>query len=69
MKYVILRNTDPIIFSEDIQHSTFKGLGPTSAGFCSIMDGHLVISGFSISLGMRPGPNDKEILKKHLFTD
>jgi hypothetical protein len=36
LKFIRLQNNAVVIFSRDIQHSTFKSLNPVSAGFCMV---------------------------------
>lgn len=75
MKYVIIDNCFPIIFSVAHAHKDFKNMGGviTSAGFCRIVTTTLegpsnpvvVVYGLSASLNLRPDrDNDERILNK-----
>jgi hypothetical protein len=57
-KYVIVA-TGPILFPESIQHSVFRDLKPSSAGFVIIdKDNHASTYGESQSLKLKPKPGD-----------
>ncbi len=71
MKYVMIRECLPIVFTEAIQHDTFRSLGVTSAGFCDITwdeQGQYVQAyGESVSLRLKPAPGDTKILTQFMI--
>jgi len=80
MKYVMVDDIKPILFSEMMQHSDFKDIGNiTSAGMCRInaklkrFDGHISTEktvccyGESISLKLKPAKQDEKYIKKFLL--
>lgn len=66
MKYVMTKNLEPIIFPDNIQHSTFEFLHPISAGFVSIFNNEIIVYGQSISLNLKFDINDKFIIEKYM---
>lgn len=70
LKYVRLGRLDEIIiFPEVIEHSSFKGLNPISAGFCYINEDRVKCFGESVSLGLKSMDDDSVIATKQLFID
>ena len=75
MKYVMIDGYLPIVFTEAMQHVSFKKMGNiTSAGFCDVVHPHdgirgwVQVYGVSVSLGMMiPGPQDAIILTQMLI--
>jgi len=68
MKYVIIRNYHPVVFSEALVHADMVKIGhPTSAGFVEIVDGKVNIYGKSISLKLEPDKKMDQILLERLF--
>jgi hypothetical protein len=73
MKYVMFDSIFPVIWQGPMNHcdarllcaTTGQSLKPTSAGFVEIVDGRLICSGKSTSLGMKPAPEDAELLAKY----
>lgn len=68
MKYVIIPPYNSVlIFDTIIEHSEFKNLKPTSAGFCYVRDKMVDCFGKSISLGIGSGEKDSYYATKSLF--
>lgn len=70
MKYVRLgRYNEFIIFTEIIEHSTFKHLNPVSAGFCFIDSENRKVDcfGSSISLKLDSKADDSELATSQFF--
>lgn len=73
MKYVMFDSIFPVIWYGPMNHCDArllcaidgKALQPTSAGFVEIVDGRLICSGESDTLGMKPAPEDAELLAKY----
>ena len=67
MKYVIIGECFPILFTQGQQHCDFTHLKPTSAGFCkfSYKDDISKVEcyGESISLNLKPGQYDEKIIE------
>jgi len=76
MKYVILDEFMPVLFSSAILHSRMNNLDDncrvTSAGFVKVVrtsEGFEVTCyGESQSLGLGPGPNDADLIRQLLET-
>lgn len=67
-KYVRLKEYDQIIiFSQIIEHRTFKHLEPVSAGFCSVGDNAINCYGRSVSLNLDSKEDDSFIATKQVF--
>lgn len=72
MKYVMFDSIFPVIWYGPMNHCDArllcaidgKELQPTSAGFVEIVDGRFICSGESDTLGMKPAPEDAELLAK-----
>ena len=63
MKYIMVGFTYPVLFSNEIQHSTeAAGRKCSSAGFVRIVDGKADVFGSSISLGLEPQPEDAALI-------
>ena len=63
MKYVKIGDYDSIvIFPEIVEHSTFKYLSPSSAGFCYISEDRIVCFGESISLKLKSEEKEDTML-------
>ena len=56
-----------IIFPMIIEHSSFKGRNPVSAGFCYIYEEEVCCFGESFSLGIKANENDSEIATRQIF--
>ena len=68
MKYVRLKDVNSIIvFPQIIQHSTFRGLEPISAGFCYFGSKKVQCYGQSISLNLKALPEDTELATRQFF--
>ena len=68
-KYIVTKDDVMIVFSELLQHSTFRSFEPVSAGFLSInADGKheptIVCYGESISLGLKSREEEDTQLAK-----
>ncbi len=72
-KYIIFDNAEieiPIVFPTLIQHKDMAAMvktkypdaKPISAGFCRLVDEKLVCGGDSVSLQLKPRPEDSELL-------
>jgi hypothetical protein len=73
-KYVILNNEFPHIFSLVTNHSMFKLMNPTSAGFgCIFKDENnnikVSVYGESLTLKLKSKSNDAEILEHLLLSE
>lgn len=74
MKYVMIDDCIPIIFSSAMQHSDFKHLNPTSAGMVRIdrVEGECRFTaqcyGKSVSLNMKPAITDSKCIE-YMFND
>ena len=67
IKYVMIEECTPVIFTDPISHKDLKGHGEiTSAGFLHFESGELHVYGESLSLKMGPGPRDKELIEAFL---
>ena len=67
-KYVRLGRFDEIIiFPLTIEHSTFKGLEPISAGFCYVNENNVNCFGRSFSLDLDSLEDDSKFATKQLF--
>lgn len=70
MKYVIINECQPILFTSGQQHSDFGYMKPTSAGICRIQyeDGTFVAEcyGESISLKLKPTEYDRKRIERML---
>ena len=81
MKYIVFTDKrgveTGVVFSDLIDHSTFKSLGATSAGFCDIVNieydtnsgkqlFNIATWGRSVSLGLESKQGDDKIIKKGL---
>jgi len=68
LKYVILNNCYPILFPGNLVHSevaeAIGGRKVTSAGFCQIVAGEVMVSGGSISLDVDSHPDDAQLIKR-----
>jgi len=72
LKYVRLAEYDSIIiFPEIIQHNSFEGRNPISAGFCNIDCENRKVNCFgeSFSLGLSSLPDDSEIATWQFFRE
>jgi hypothetical protein len=70
LKFIRLKNNAVVIFSRDIQHSTFKSLNPVSAGFCMVDSEHkkVLCTGESVSLELKSDEQeDSEIATLQVF--
>lgn len=56
-KYVRTKN-GVIIFNPLISHDTFKGLNPTTAGFCYVGNDEVSCFGDSFSLNLKSDPKE-----------
>ena len=56
-----------IIFPEAIEHSTFRSLKPTSAGFCYVDECSVKCFGESHSLDLKSVPDDSQKATIQLF--
>jgi hypothetical protein len=67
MKYVVVNDTQPILFSTSQKHSEFKHFNITSAGFCAIRytNSQYEVScyGESISLNLKPKDYDHKAIE------
>lgn len=66
MKYIIFDNKYPVIFPDEILHACvyLEMCQPTSAGHLTIKGKKVEIYGESESLGLKPKPEDKELLEQ-----
>lgn len=70
-KYIISRNHTPVVFAEVLTHADvalalFPNKEIIGAGFCYIKDGKYVCYGESISLRVKSGVEDSDILNRYL---
>lgn len=67
VKYVMIDEIWPVLFSGAIEHRRMEGLGRiTSAGFVAIEGDQVRCYGESVSLEMGVGPEDVEIITAFL---
>lgn len=74
MKYIIFEDfaghPAPILFPGRVSHGEMRELVPyssvLSAGYVEFADGAFRVHGHSVSLGVKPGPRDLEIILGHL---
>ena len=75
IKYVIFDDVLPVLLSKGQQHSDIRcGREPTSAGFCSFQRGgadalgdyEVSCWGESISLTLKVGPADEDLIRRML---
>lgn len=69
-KYLILDDCFPVLFTGALKHDKISTAGRkvTSAGFFEINDGKVRTFGESVSLMMRPGEFDAQLIQKMLFS-
>ena len=72
MKYIIFENKYPVIFPNEIIHyeiniDTRFRLNHTSAGHVNIKGNKVTVYGESESLGLKPKPEDKQLLEKLIY--
>lgn len=66
-KYVFIGQFVPVIFDSPLQHKDMLALGPvTSAGYFMQEGGSVVIMGEAISIPVKNGKNDQELLQRFL---
>jgi hypothetical protein len=67
VKYVMIDYVNPILFS-NLDHKALRTAGNiTSAGFIGLLDGKVMTGGESFSLGLKPVPEDAEIIEKYMI--
>lgn len=69
MKYIIIDGVFPVTFSEGLRHKDFEYLPGkiTSAGKCRIRNNQVTCYGESVTLRLKPGERDAEIIKMNLL--
>jgi hypothetical protein len=67
MKYIMIDEVFPVIFSDGMKHSDFKKMGNiTSAGMVRILNDEINCFGKSVSLKLEPTKIDALIIKNML---
>jgi hypothetical protein len=65
-KYVMIDYINPILFT-NTDHKALRTAGNiTSAGFIALLGGKVTTEGESFSLGLKPAPDDAEIIERYM---